>query len=73
MCKFLNETLDNFRRYNIFDIAVFKILLLVLGALFGAACADKVKNSLPVLIPIMIFSYIWVMFRTFGSFLKKKS
>ena len=53
------------RKFSIWDIAVFKIYLALLGMILGAYFSQFVKDNIYVFAVIVILSLIWLLYRLF--------
>lgn len=61
--RFADWGMDRWKRFTAVDAAVFKVCLLSVGALFGAAFAKPLKKWKPLLLIAAVASYTYIIWR----------
>lgn len=69
MMNFTERVMRAAKKYTVWDFACLKITLLSLGILIGAYFADFFLAYAVILWPVFIFSYIWIMYKTFIKYM----
>ena len=65
MRAFIERALKAARKYTVMDYGFLKITLLSFGILLGAYFAQFFLNYTSFLWVVFIFSFLWIMYRTF--------
>jgi hypothetical protein len=71
MRKFIDEAINSARQYTLWDWGFLKITLFSLGMLIGVYFAQILSQYMTFIWAFFIFSYIWVIYKTFFQYWKK--
>ena len=61
--RFVDEAMDRFRGFSVFDVAVFKTCLLTIGMLLGISNVRTMRKIQPFLWIFLLCSYIYLIWR----------
>lgn len=57
--------MEKLRNFSVFDVAIFKLCLFSIGALFGTFFSEKLKKIVPLMAIIAIVTYVYLMYKCF--------
>lgn len=66
--KFIQRALKGTKKYTVIDYAFLKIAILSFGLLLGAYFAKLFLNHTLFLWVVYIFSFLWILYRTFVEY-----
>lgn len=70
MRKFIDKAINSARQYTLWDWGFLKITLFSLGLLIGVYFAQILSQYMTFIWAFFIFSYIWVIYKTFFQYWK---
>ncbi len=62
---FVEDVVIKFRRFNIFEVAIFEVCVLSFGMLLGLGFIDKIKKLKIVCIAGFVIAYMFLLFKFF--------
>ncbi len=65
MKRFIEKTMNNAKRYTLFDYTVLKITLVSAGILLGTYFSEYFSSNILAIWMLFIITYIIMLYRTF--------